>query len=133
MNDSGSIAKQIGVVDRLAIGLSSLCLVHCVTTALLFALLASASGVLVNPLFHEVGLGIAILLGVYAFVRGYRLHGRKLPLLLGVTGLSAMGYALSLTHGVRGEVAFTIAGVLVVAMAHELNRRSLLAVDRSCA
>ena len=37
-------------------GLSGLCLVHCVATAVLLGLLASAGGMLGAPIIHEVGL-----------------------------------------------------------------------------
>lgn len=130
MNETSGIARQIGLIDRAAIALSGLCLVHCVATALILALLASAGGLLANPLFHEVGLGIAILLGLYAFTRGFLTHRRKVPVMIGGAGLASMGYALSLHHGVSGEVLFTIIGVTLVAIAHEMNRRSILAAER---
>ena len=44
------------LLDRMAIGLSGLCLVHCLATSVLIALLASAGGLLVAPIIHEVGL-----------------------------------------------------------------------------
>lgn len=124
MTTRQDIAHRVNLIDRMAIGLSGLCLAHCVATALLLALLASASGVLLNPLIHEVGLGVAIVLGLYAFGRGFLAHGRKMPLVIGAAGLGAMGYALSLQHGVAGEVVFTIIGVALVATGHELNRRA---------
>src|SRR3546814_9208978 len=48
-----------GALDRLAIGLSGLCLVHCLASAVLVAVLASAAGLLVSPVIHEVGLVLA--------------------------------------------------------------------------
>ena len=47
-------------LDRIAMGLSGLCLVHCVATAVLLALLASAGGLLGSPIIHEVGLNNGI-------------------------------------------------------------------------
>jgi hypothetical protein len=113
-----------GWLDRAAIGLSGLCLLHCVATVLILALTASAAGLLLNPLVHEVGLALAIGLGSYAFVRGLITHGHKAPLFIGGLGLAAMGYALSLRHGVAGEFIFTTLGVFLVAVGHELNRRA---------
>ena len=40
-------------VDRMAMGLSGLCLVHCLATAILLGLLASAGGILGSPIIHE--------------------------------------------------------------------------------
>jgi hypothetical protein len=111
-------------LDRAAIGLSGLCLIHCVATALVVALAASAASVFLNPLIHEVGLALAIGLGVLALGTGLIAHGRKAPMLVGGLGLCAMAYALSLRHGVAGEVIFTILGVCLVAIGHGLNRRA---------
>ena len=50
--------------DRMAIGLSGLCAVHCVASALFLAFMASVGAALLNPLWHEIGLSFAILFGV---------------------------------------------------------------------
>src|SRR3546814_8286792 len=42
--------------DQLAMGLSGLCLVHCLASTIFFASIASVSGVLENHLFQEIGL-----------------------------------------------------------------------------
>jgi EamA domain-containing membrane protein RarD len=117
-------ASATGWLDRAAIGLSGLCLIHCAATALLVALAASTASIFTNPAIHEVGLVLALGFGVIALVRGAMSHGRKLPLLIGCLGLGAMAYALSLRHGVPGEVVFTIIGVCLVATGHGLNRRA---------
>jgi hypothetical protein len=44
--------------------------------------------------------------------------------LIGGLGLCLMAGALTLPHG-RGEAVFTIIGVALVALAHQLNRRAL--------
>ena len=116
--------NRVRWLDRAAILLSGLCLIHCITTALVLALAASAASVFLNPLIHELGLAIAIGLGILAFGSGLIAHGRKTPLLEGSLGLGARAYALSLQHGVKGEVVFTILGVCLVAIGHSLNRRA---------
>lgn len=113
-----------GWLDRAAIGLSGLCLIHCISTVVLVALAASAAGIFLNPLVHEIGLALAIGLGLFALGRGVVSHGQKLPLFIGGAGLAAMAYALSLRHGVAGEFIFTALGVCLVAIGHELNRRA---------
>ena len=65
-------------------GLSGLCLVHCVATAVLLGLLASAGGLLGSPIIHEVGLTLAMIIGAIALGRGVREHGFVLPALVGV-------------------------------------------------
>ncbi|HEY8591436.1 MAG TPA: MerC domain-containing protein [Sphingomicrobium sp.] len=111
---------SVGRLDRLAIGLSALCTVHCVATAVLLAVVASAGGLLGKPIIHEVGLGLAMILGAVALGRGIRDHGFVLPSLVGAAGLVIMGFALTL-HETGYEPVFTIAGVLILALGHRLN------------
>lgn len=118
--------RGIGV-DRIAIGVSGLCLVHCVATALALALALSIGGLLVDPLIHETGLGIAILLGIVAFSQGWRVHGRLGPVLLGGLGFCAMAGAIFVRHGHPAEIPLTMVGVGLVAVAHLGNRRALIA------
>lgn len=125
MSDPAGNRIRAEWLDRVAIGLSGLCLIHCVATILLLSLVASIGGLLLNPLIHEVGLMLAILLGMLAFASGYRAHGRVLPVLVGGSGLCSMAYALTLRHGMLGEVVFTVIGVALVATAHHLNRRAI--------
>ena len=80
-------------LDRIAMGLSGLCVVHCIGTALLVGLLASAGGILGSPVIHEVGLTIAMMIGAFALGRGVREHGLMLPAAVGAVkpGTSAIG------------------------------------------
>ena len=100
--------------------LSGLCAVHCVATAVLLGLLASAGGMLGKPIIHEVGLSLAMIIGAVALGRGIREHGFLLPSAVGITGLAIMAYAMSL-HESGLEPAFTILGVSVLALGHRLN------------
>ena len=100
--------------------LSGLCAVHCVATAVLLGLLASAGGMLGKPIIHEVGLSLAMVIGAVALGRGIREHGFLLPSAVGITGLAIMAYAMSL-HESGLEPAFTILGVSVLALGHRLN------------
>jgi hypothetical protein len=107
-------------LDRIAMGLSGLCAVHCVATAVLLGLVASAGGLLGKPIIHEVGLTLAMILGAVALGRGIREHGFVLPSAIGAAGLAIMAYAMSL-HETGYEPAFTILGVAVLALGHRLN------------
>jgi hypothetical protein len=112
-------------MDRMAIALSGLCLVHCLASAVLVAVLASAGGMLLNPLIHEVGLTLAIGLGVVSLGRGIVEHGFMMPPAVGGLGLGVMAGALSLPHG-GSEVVYTILGVAILALGHDLNRRAVI-------
>ena len=119
-----SLSRQ-GSVDRLAIGLSGLCLVHCVASAVLVMVLASAGGLLLDPRIHEVGLIFAILLGVVGLGRGIFEHGFMLPAAIGALGLGTMAGSLTLPHGPE-EVFYSVFGVLILALGHDLNRRAVV-------
>jgi hypothetical protein len=110
-------------LDRLAIGLSGLCLVHCVATTVALAVLASAGGMLGAPWIHEVGLSLAMLMGSYALGRGILEHGYMMPSAVGGLGLGVMAGALSLGHG-GAEVLYTMVGVAILALGHDLNQRA---------
>jgi hypothetical protein len=112
-----------GGVDRLAIGLSGLCLVHCVASAIFVAVLASAGGLLLHPAIHEVGLTFAIGLGIVALGRGILDHGFMMPSAVGGLGLGVMAGSLQLPEGGLGTV-YTIVGVSILALGHDLNRRA---------
>ena len=114
------LSISTGRLDRLAMGLSGLCAVHCVATAVLLGLLASAGGFLGQPIIHEVGLSLAMIIGAFALGRGILEHGFMLPSAIGALGLGVMAGALSLPHDGR-EPIYTIIGVLIVALGHRLN------------
>lgn len=118
-------ASRAHWLDRAAIGLSGLCLAHCIGSAVLVALVASAGGALFHHAIHEVGLVLAIIFGVIGLGRGIARHGYMLPGAVGGLGLGVMAGALTLPHG-GDEVLFTILGVGLVALGHDLNRRALI-------
>src|SRR3954471_21931545 len=93
-----------GSMDRMAIGLSGLCLVHCLASAIFVALLASAGGLLLDPMIHEVGLIFAVGLGMVALGRGIVDHGFMMPSAVGGLGLGVMAGSLGLPEGGMGTV-----------------------------
>ncbi|MDB5696799.1 MAG: MerC protein [Sphingomonas bacterium] len=112
-------------LDRLAIGLSGLCLVHCIATSVALALMSAAGGLLFSHVVHEVGLVLAILLGALALGRGVLQHGYMLPAAVGAFGLGMMAGALGLAHSAGGgETLWTVLGVGVLAFGHDLNYRA---------
>lgn len=108
-------------LDRVAIGLSGLCLVHCLATAVALGLLASASGLLGAAWIHEVGLTLAMALGAVALGRGVIEHGFMMPCAVGCLGLGVMGGALTMPHD-GSEALYTVIGVSIMALGHQLNR-----------
>lgn len=113
--------------DRLGLALSGLCVVHCLLSAIALAMLSIAGGALVSHEVHAAGLLVAMPLAAYALGRGAMRHGEWLPMAVGGLGIGVMAGALSLPHadgGFGGETAWTVAGVALLALAHDLNRRA---------
>ena len=108
-------------LDRLAMGLSGLCLVHCLATAVLLGLVSAAGSALGAPWIHEVGLTVAMMLGAVALGRGVMEHGFMMPSAVGAVGLGVMAGALTLPHD-GSEALYTVIGVGILALGHELNR-----------
>ena len=115
------LGADLGRLDRLAISLSGLCLVHCLATAVALGLLASAGGLMGAAWIHEVGLTLAMLLGAVALGRGVLEHGFMMPSAVGGLGLGVMAGALTMPHD-GTEALFTVLGVSVLALGHQLNR-----------
>lgn len=120
---SRTTAGWLATLDRFGIGLSGLCLVHCLASTVMLVLLASAGGLLVSPHIHEIGLAIAIPLGALALGRGILEHGYMMPSSVGGMGLGVMAGALTMPHG-GNEVLTTLVGVGLLALGHDLNRRA---------
>jgi len=107
-------------LDRIAMGISGLCLVHCLSTAILLGLISAAGSTLGARWIHEIGLTLAMMLGSVALVRGILEHGFMMPSAVGGLGLGVMAGALTLPHN-GTEAAYTVAGVLILALGHRLN------------
>lgn len=112
-----------GRVDRIAMALSGLCVAHCFATAVFLGLLASAGGIFESPLFHEVGLVLAIALGAIALGHGAIVHGFMMPAAIGSLGLGVMAGAMTMDHGWQ-ESVYTLIGVGILALGHDLNHRA---------
>ncbi len=115
-------ALNLPIIDRLALGLSGLCVIHCVLSVIMVSALSFSGLFLLGPSFHEFGLVGAILLAGVALVQGFRSHRARRPAVIGVAGLSLMTLGLAVPHGLS-EAAVTIVGVILIAVAHLLNAR----------
>ena len=109
-------------LDRAGILLSGLCAVHCVLGVVLVSVLGLGGEMLLTPAIHEVGLALAILVGLLTLGLGVLRHGRFGPLVAGACGVSLMAAALAVGHGVS-EALLTICGVALLAGAHIRNLR----------
>jgi MerC mercury resistance protein len=115
------IAIPTSRLDRMAMALSGLCMVHCLATAVMLGLLSAAGGMLGAPWIHEVGLTLAMILGAVAMYRGVLEHGFMMPSSVGGLGLGVMAGALTMPHD-GSEAMFTVVGVSILALGHKLNQ-----------
>ena len=109
--------------DGLGMGLAGLCLVHCLATSIFLVAIASAGGILVDPVIHEIGLILAIGFGMLALGKGILQHNFLMPASIGALGIGVMAGALTLPHG-DVEVMYTVLGVALLALGHDLNHRA---------
>ncbi|MEO6224656.1 MAG: MerC domain-containing protein [Sphingomicrobium sp.] len=116
-----SLTIRTSGLDRIAVALSGLCVVHCVATAVLLALVSAASGFLGEPIIHEAGLTLAMVIGAIALGGGILEHGFVMPSAVGALGLGVMAGALTLPHEGGGEAIYTVIGVMILALGHRLN------------
>jgi hypothetical protein len=110
-------------LDRAAMWLSGLCLVHCLALPLAVLLTPSMSQWLeaTETTTHWILFGIAIPISVVALMQGYRHLRSGMTLLLGGIGLLLMLVAVSHIFGRELEVLLTVIGVTAVLFAHLRN------------
>ena len=111
-------------LDRAGIALSALCAVHCVLSVLLVSVIGIGAEAFLDPAIHRVGLLIATLVAAVAIGWGAMKHRMAAPFVVAMMGLSFMGGALAVPHGVE-EAVLTIIGVALVSLGHILNLRHL--------
>ena len=114
-------SRSTSWLDRSALTLSGLCLVHCLAGSVLLAV-ASVGGGFFSHRVHAVGLALALPLAVFALWRGAQQHGRRAVLVLGGCGVALMAASLAVGHG-GSETRLSVIGVSLLAAAHLLNMR----------
>lgn len=111
------------LLDKSAMTLSGLCLVHCLLNWLLLTGFA-ASGAWLGHDVHFVGLFLALPLAAVALWRGVAAHGRIGVAFLGAGGISLMAGSLFVPHGSAGEIWLSVVGVSLLGAAHLWNLRA---------
>jgi hypothetical protein len=110
-------------LDKSAMTLSGLCLVHCLAGTLVLTMFAASSEFLSHNV-HVVGLALALPLAAVALWRGVAVHGRIGVAVLGAAGIGLMAASLFIPHGGSGEVLLSVVGVSLLAAAHLWNLRA---------
>lgn len=112
--------------DKLAIGLSALCVIHCLAMPVLLIILPTMGAVLAesHELFHQVILFFVLPVGLLALIVGYRHHRTLTVLISGCAGLGLLVLAALFGHdylGDTGEFSLTVAASVMIAVAHIRN------------
>jgi hypothetical protein len=120
-------------LDRWAIWLSGACLLHCLAISATVLLLPTVAGLLMHSEtgVHWLFLLVAIPISAIALGSGYRHHRSWLRLAIGGAGLALMFVGVSHLAGRSMEPPLTIAGVILVVIAHALNIRQTLDSSRA--
>ena len=115
------------ITDNLAIGLSLMCVIHCLAITSLLALLPSMVALpLENEAFHLWMVVAVIPSSAYALTLGCKQHKRYQLVILGSIGLTLLVLALALGEeriGEFGEKILTVFGAGFVASGHWFNFR----------
>jgi uncharacterized membrane protein len=122
MNDPNS-AKSTAWLDGAAVLLSALCLVHCLLLPFIVAGLPLLAQFYDGHL-HAQMLVVVVPLSVVALGIGFRGHRNRHIVASGATGLLILIVGATIAHeymGIFADRLLTIAGALVLAMAHYQN------------
>ena len=122
---NGSMIRSVSFVDRFAIGVSALCIAHC----LLLPILLVALPVLGQSLLGSESLHVLLVYAVmpsslFALSIGCSQHKRASFMLFGILGITLLVLGISveilgLDHD--WEQRFTLCGALMIAFAHVGN------------
>jgi uncharacterized membrane protein YoaT (DUF817 family) len=128
------MSKKKSIWDITGIALSGVCLIHCIAipTLLILFPLSRAYCLPAEDMTHS--LLLAFILGVsgIAFVSGYRVHGKMVPVLWMAVGVATIVYATFFAHKHLGhywEPVLAILGSLALIRAHILNHRCKICED----
>lgn len=118
-----NVPKSTRWLDGAAVGLSALCLVHCLALPLLVAGLPFLAQFAEGHL-HSQMLVIVLPLSVVALGLGFR-HHRSIPIVsAGAVGMLTLVIGATVAHsqlGLAADRGFTIVGALILAAAHFYN------------
>src|SRR5262245_15986244 len=96
--------------DRLGISASILCVIHCLFTPVLVAVMPFVGATLGGKWFHPIIVALVIPVALWALWNGYSVHRHAKTLWLGAAGLVCIGIAMlyGQDHNIV-EVTFMVA------------------------
>lgn len=130
------MSKNIrALTDKIAIGLSIACTIHCLALPVILVLLPSLTALqLDNEAFH-VWMLIAVLpISLYSLFMGCSQHKNYLLFIIGFIGLGFLVSAILLEElvGEDGEKILTLIGATIIAFVHYRNFRLCQKMETDC-
>ncbi|SOB87275.1 MerC mercury resistance protein [Sphingomonas guangdongensis] len=127
--DARASGAQQRFFDVVAIGASALCLLHCLALPAAILLLPALAVFLQVPeSFHLAALAVAVPTSAVALGAGYRTHETAQAIGVALPGIALLAWGALMAQGVAAETGSTVAGALLLALAHVLNWRALALV-----
>ncbi len=121
--------------DKIAISLSTICVLHCLFMPSFLILSSWFVAFSVNNEFvHYSILFAAVPVSAYALMKGYLNHNKLSYFLFGIFGLTVLVLAVLTTSifGEIGEKSLTVLGSLFVIYAHYKNHQICKELDCDC-
>lgn len=122
-------------IDKIGIGLSSLCMVHCLVTPILILFMPVVQNELLHSVFHRVMFVLVVLIAMISFLPSYKKHKQMRVLVYAAIGCSILMTAAADFHFIHHiqipyfEHIFTSIGGIFLLTAHISNIRC---VHKSC-
>ncbi len=117
------MSKSTRWLDGTAVGLSALCLIHCLALPFVVAGLPFLAQFAEGHL-HAQMLVIVLPLSIVALGLGFRHHRNSRIVITGFVGMAFLTIGATIAHdnwGLTADRIFTIVGALVLATAHFYN------------
>ncbi len=107
--------------DGIAVGLSVMCIVHCLFLPFVVGLMPLLGAVTHAPWVHAVLLGLATPLSIWVLGGGYVRHKKIMPPIIGAVGLVLLALGMLHNEHLPSERAMSVVGALILAGAHGYN------------
>lgn len=117
------MSKSGAWLDGAAVGLSALCLIHCLALPLVVAGLPFLAQFAEGHL-HKQMLVVVLPLSIIALGLGFRHHRNSRIVVTGIVGMALLTVGATVAHehwGLLADRTFTIFGALILAAAHFYN------------
>ena len=122
------------ISDKMAVGLSMACVIHCFLAPSIIILAYGVSSFSVeSELLHYAILMLAAPISIFALTLGYKNHKKISVLIFGILGLIILSLAIFLENivGQSGEKALTLLGSIMLALSHFKNHQICKELDCS--